>query len=213
MNRICAIAVGASLALGSLASAAAWSPAAGTNGNLNYSNGQDINGLFGNPAVGEEKFVFVSPSAFGAVAPGSPSSSTDTASVTASTNPGETIQKVSVRVEGDYLITNSPASLTYSGTLNIDGDALVVPLTFVPPSPIGGDGQGQFIGTAEAVLPVNVTVVNAALTFTVSASASGIGTAEMQSLNAEIAFTTIPEPATLGALAAASGLLLRRRRA
>lgn len=212
MRKVVAGIVGFALCSGSVLHAAAWTPPSGSNGTINYTNGQDINGLFGNPGIGEQKFAFANPSSFAVVSPAGPLNITDTASVNVAASPGLFLNTVSVRVKGLYTIVGSPATLTFSGSLNIDGGAIVAPIVFVPSSPITS-GSALFIGTALIDLPASTSSVQASLTFTMSAMSSGSATAQMQNLNADLTFTTIPEPTTLGLLAGAGSMLLRRRRA
>jgi hypothetical protein len=197
--------------MASLCSAAPWTTPAGANGSLTYSNGQDLNAHFADPNVGDEKFAFPNPTAFVAVSPGSPTTVTDTVSFNVVASPGQTIDTVSARIEGDYSFLGDPAQIDYSAVLSINGGTYAVPLVFAPPSPQTG-GEGEFVGTVLIDLIPDLSNASVALTATLTASSSGSATTTLQIKNAEIAFTTIPEPASLGLIGGVASMLLRRRR-
>lgn len=191
--------------------AAPWTTPAGNSGSIAYTAGQDVNGHFGNPVTADQKFAFTSPSSFLAVSPDAPTSVTDSVSFNVSAAPGETIDTVSARVEGDYSFLGDPAQIDYTATLIIDGGVYSVGLTFVPTSPLT-TGEGEFVGTALVDLVPNLSAASVSLTATLTASSGGAATSTLQIKNAEIAFTTIPEPASLGLLGGVASMLLRRRR-
>lgn len=191
--------------------AAPWTPPAGTSGSITYANGQDLNGHFGEPATGEEKFVFANPIDFRAVSPGTPVTVTDTVTFSVAPPPLQVLDTVSVRIEGNYSFVADPAQIDYSAVLDIDGGEYVVPITFTPPSP-QTSGEGAFIGTALVDFSPDLSSALVALTATLTASSGGAATTTLQINNVQIAFTTIPEPASLGLIGGVASLLLRRRR-
>ncbi len=191
--------------------AAPWTTPAGNSGSISYANGQDLNAHFGDPITGEQKFAFANPSGFVAVSPGAPTTVTDTVSFNVSAAPGETLDTVAARIEGDYTFLGDPAQIDYSAVLNIGGGVYNVPLVFLPPSP-QTSGQGEFVGTVLIDLIPDLNATTVSMTATLTASSSGSATTTLQIKNAQIAFTTIPEPASLGLIGGVASLLLRRRR-
>jgi hypothetical protein len=205
--------IGVILALATFAHAAAWVPASGNNATINHSNGQDVSGHFGNPEIGEAKFVFANPSAFTAVSPGPPTLTTDTTSVNVTAVAGQTITSVSATVRGDYTFNDSPAELDYSAKLTVDygSGPVAVDLVFVPPSPLI-TGEGQFSGTATLTLPANVTSLSSSLFASIQADSSGSATTFIQIKSADLVFTTVPEPTSLTLIGGAGLFILGRRR-
>ncbi len=198
-----------------IAPAAPWAPDNGINGPISYANGQDTNGLFGTPEVADGIFEFATPQFFVAVAPGSPSSTSDIVSFNAATiAPTDSFQSVTVTVLGNYSIVGSPADVNYTATLTLayaQGGGTILPLVFTP-TPPNTPGSDEFTGTATLLLPINTTGLYAELFANVSASATEPGTSNVHLLNAQISFTTIPEPASLGLIGGIASMLLRRRR-
>lgn len=191
--------------------AALWLPSTGTSGLVSYTNGQDVNDHFSNPVTGEEKFVFASPTQFVATSPAGPAVVTDTLSFDASVPGGYQITQVSAQISGDYSLSGSPASVIYTATLVLGGGTYTVPILFSPISPVTS-GDGDFSGTASIVLPPGISAISVALTGTLQANATTGSTSLVQIKNAQVSFTVIPEPASLGLIGVAVAAVCCYRR-
>lgn len=193
-----------------LSLAASWTPSSGNADTFHYSNGQDVNGRFGTPVVADDKFVFA-PSSFEANAPTGPASDSDTLSVDLLANPGREFSTVTANIRGDYAVEGG-VQVTFNGTLSVDyGTGPVnVPVTFAPSSPITS-GEGLISGVAVFNVPAGIDTLLLDLSAGLTAQANSGQTSFVAVLNTDITVATVPEPASLGSLACAGALLLRRR--
>lgn len=214
------------MVLGMVASsnAAVWAPAAGADptSHYTYSNGKDIKGLFGNPVVGANKFVF-SPSKFIDNSSDANASATDTVSVDIKAGTGRYFQKVVFEILGDYsLLGNSkvtPSAL--AKVTNLDTAEVVnANLVFVPASPIStttsADGNIDIIGAGYLTgLPTTWTNIHVDLSATATATGLSGGTSLIEYKEASISPITVavvPEPVGASMLMLGAGALLLRRR-
>jgi len=199
--------------------AVAWSTPNGSTGTYAYSNGQSDNGLFGNPTVLANSFIFF-PSNFVATASnGGAQTTSDTLSFDITVNTGQTVTAVAVRELGDY-------SILGNGSVSATGDLIVTdlittgntvaPLISTPGSPIL-TGSGSWTAQATATnLPNGWTTFHVSLTNILQANAGATSTSTIQKKFAQAGLEVsiiVPEPASVGVLVTAcSGLIVLRRR-
>lgn len=200
-----------------------WTAPNGETAQFFYSNGQDINGLFGNPNVTGNLFVFQT-SFLANASEGSTQSFGDTVSFDVVAKPGLLFSTISVFAGGEYTVTGDPLenSVDVTALLSLDendgdtrhfDDALVTDVGFPVTS-----GSGFFNGSASVdvsnVFPSPSNNLHIELNNDILAISGPGGTATI-SITFEalsIEFGIIPEPASLSILAVGAGLLVRRRR-
>ena len=204
------------------ASPVPWSSPNGTTLDYDYFNGQSANGLFGNPTVFNGSFLFF-PQNFKAVSSnGTTGHADDSVSFDISVKNGKSVTGITVNEIGDY-------SITGTGTVNIGGSLSITDLsgppvtttsllTSTPGSPITTttSATGNWSATATTTnLPNGWTVFHVNLTNILDASSTPGGVATVQKKIAQGAIEVsiiVPEPASIGLLAAAGSALLGRRR-
>jgi hypothetical protein len=206
----------------SASASVAWSSPSGTTPTYNYSNGESVLGLFGDPLVLANSFVFF-PSDFKATASnGSSQTTTDSLSFDITCKPNQKVTAVTVNELGDYSILGS-GSVKAEGTLIITdlitSANTLSPLISTPASPITTttSAAGSWTATATAVnLPNGWTTFHVILTNILQASADAESSSVIQKKFTQAGLEVsiiVPEPASIGVLlTAGSGLLLRRRR-
>ncbi len=212
------------VALGSSSAfAGAWTSPAGNAASFSYSNGQDINGLFGDPSVFGDGLFFQT-SFLANASNGATQSLTDTVSFDVVSNPGLSFSSLSVQAFGSYSVTGDATnSVDVDALLSMDENtgllrnfsgALVTDVAF----PVQGEASGLFSGEAtvnfEFIFPTPSNDIHIALQNNVLAITTAGGTAEvnLNFQNLTLDFGIIPEPASLSLLAFGSLGLIRRRR-
>ncbi len=223
-GRKLACGLAALVALGSSSAfAGAWTNPAGNAASFSYSNGQDINGLFGDPSVFGDGLFFQT-SFLANASNGATQSLTDTVSFDVVANPGLSFSSLSVQAFGSYSVTGDATnSVDVDALLSMDenggllrhfDDALTTNVSF----PVQGESSGLFDGSAlvdiEFVFPTPSNDINISLNNNILAISTAGGSAEVnlnfQNLN--IGFGIIPEPASLSLLSFGAIALVRRRR-
>ena len=235
------VAAVATAGLSQFASAAvAWSMPSGTNGTVNYSNGESDNGYFGNPTITGSTFSFT-PSNFDASASnGTATTTSDRASFDVSTVSGQAITSVSFDAFGDWSILGAGAAVKEAGALfvtSLSGPTAgqtfsaneLVSYTYSPSGPTivspanpSGTSDGSFNGTLTVTLPAGVTSAQIVLNNILQAVAPTGTTAFIQKkgeggpTGGDPVFViggVLPEPTSMAALLLGGFGLVRRRRA
>jgi hypothetical protein len=233
-------AIGALALASSSASAApiAWSTPSGTTGNIAYSNGQSDNGLFGDPVLSGDNFLFF-PNNFKAQASnGSAQTTSDRLSFKVSTLHGEDIQKITIKEVGDWSILgggsvkafgtlyvtklNTPGfGSVYSDTLDTTYNYSSAPIVLQSPAKPVGESDGQWDGTFEITLPAGVTSAQIVLNNILQATSTTGGTSIIQKKELGspgegspqfLISASVPEPTSMSILALGGLALLRRHR-
>lgn len=212
------------------AMAGAWTIPGGTTdilGNdlsFTYSNGGDLNGLFGDPLIINDAFFFTT--AFSVIANdgAAPPPLGDTLSVDLLADPGLKFGSVSVSASGSYSISvdgsvDVSASLSMTenaGLLRTFGPAPLItsPVTFPISTPGGGNFTGSALVDVEMVFPVPSDDINISLTNNILAISGPGGSAEVniQFQDLSLTFNLIPEPASASLMVLGFLALARRRR-
>ena len=226
---VCGAAV-AMLMIASPAVAGPWTTPSGSTdffGNpldFTYSNGGDINGLFGDPLLVGNDFFFSTSFTVNA-SNGATSQQSDTVSFDILANPGLMFSSIMVTAFGSFAITTDgsvdvTADLTMlenpgAGSLERSfTGSLATDVAF----PITTPGNGVWNGTSavdvEFVFPtphnnIHIELFNDVISI---AGPNGSATINMQIEDLMIGFTVVPEPATLTILCLGGALLIRRRR-
>ena len=208
------------LASATLASAAVpWSVPSGSQVLFNYSNGQSVNGKFGdgNEHANQNGFTFF-PSQFVASANGTntPVTVTDTTSVTI--NASSVFLSVTASFMGDYTILGG-GSATASGLLkatNLDTLAVASAPMVVAGVPVivNNSAQGGVFGTQTVNLPGGWLNFKLEFTSTITATASSNGVALIENKGADLVIRQklIPEPTGLAAFGLLGALVRRSRK-
>jgi hypothetical protein len=227
------IAVAAVVAFCSPAQAGDWYQSYGTapSGHSTYDSGQDLNGLFGDPDLDYDTFVFTSAS-FGVSAQnGLSDHQSDTVSFNVHLLPTFTLTILEVRAYGDYLLHGIGSTVNLSATLQLQEFAAQAPeplprtftdsLTTTPETfPLTSEGdllQGTYAGVATVNVATELPGVDNDLhiefTNILDALAAQVGDANLNLVfqPARFEITLIPEPATLSLLMLGGLALLRRR--
>lgn len=218
--------------------AAVWSNSAGAapSGNFTWSNGQDINGLFGNPIVTpNDRFVF-NAGGFGIndPTPGDAFSNTqsDTVSWDLHLTPGFQLTGMVVRAFGSYAVQGDGSYVDLLGTLEITEfeaqPGELGPRTrtgnFVAATPgafplvAPNYSQGSYSGLAEIDISFEMPIFdnNLHISFAnlLEAFAVADGNASLNQTFQQftIEIELIPEPATLALVGLGAVALIRRRR-
>lgn len=199
-----------------------WTTPNGETAEFFYSNGQDQNGLFGNPAVTGNLFVFQT-SFLANASDGTTQSFGDTVSFDVLAKPGLFFDTIAVFAGGQYTVTGDPLenSVDVTALLSLDENdgaarhfegALVTDVAFPVTS-----GSGFFNGSATVdvgnVFPSPSNNLHIELNNNIMAI-SGPGGSATISITFEalsIEFGIIPEPASLSLLAVGACVLVRRR--
>lgn len=229
MNRVlrrigaCA-AVIALLLISAPAFAGDWSTPGGATASFTYSNGGDINGLFGEPYVdaGSDTFFFVGSNFQANASDGATVGQNDTMSVDIQANPMLQFSSMTITAFGDYAVTGVGSSVDFDSMLGMTelgglGRSFVDELETVPAFPLTS-GSGSWDGWATVdvtfVFPVPHDHINISLTNDLLAISAPGGGAQVnvQYEDLAISFVMIPEPATLSLLAVGTLALIRRRR-
>jgi len=188
---------------------------------FSYSNGGDINGLFGDPFIFGDAFSFTT--AFQVAASnGGQQSESDTVSVDVLADPGLKFSSVSVVASGSYLIDTEGsvdvgASLSMSentGLLRTFSDSLTSNVAFPITVPSSGNFNGSALVNVDFVFPTPSDDINISLSNNILAIAGPMGTAtvNIQFQDLSISFGVIPEPASASLVLVGFLALVRRRR-
>lgn len=206
-------------ASGSPASADYWG---GNATNFSYSNGSDLNGLFGEPFVDGDTFYFTDANFVVNAQNGGTSSATDTVSFDVLLNPGFVLSVVEIRLFGSYNVqgVESYVDVTACGSvLELGGLGREFAGCFIssPPFPVFGGANGvySFDGLVDASWLIEPLHPSLHLEFTndllASAMLGGNATVDMRFEELTFEVTLIPEPATLLFLGLGAIAILRRR--
>ncbi len=222
----CGLAVAAMGMFASSALAGAWLTPAGDAGDFTYSNGQDINGYFGDPLVpGDNTFYYIAADFQVSSAGGGPGPQGDhqfdTTSFDAVAKPGLQFSLIRVQAFGTYAVTGAGASVNVDAGLDITenggmGRNWAGPLATTPGFPVtngSGDWSGLSVVDITFELPVpysslHVAMANDVLAISIPGSSATIN---VQYQDLKIEFEVIPEPGTLALLALGGLALLRRK--
>lgn len=200
-----------------------WTPPSGSTANFDYSNGGSSTGLFGNPLVTPNGFVF-SPTSFIATSVnGTPAQVNDTLFVTVSIpdNSPNVLQSIDITEIGDYSILTTGAvseqgllvaTILEASDPALIGDPIAVELNTNPNFPVAS-GQGVWTGALSLDLPPGVTSVGLVFDNVLQATSApgSVSFIEKKFAGIEI-LINVPEPTTLAFVAGGLGLLGLRRR-
>ncbi len=230
---VCAAAAAVVLAGGTITSAAPWTVPAGTAQDFDYSNGGDLNGLYGDPLVAGNALFF--PSTLLSLnvqggAGGASGNVNDAVSFDMQVHPGFQLDFVTVTAFGQYNLTGvgsqtdvttdyqvvENAGLQRTFNVGLTTTPVSFPLTVTAGS---GDLAGSWDGLAEAnisfVLPAPDSNLHISLATALDALAAAGGTADINATfqSIQFQFFFVPEPTSLAMLGVGGmALLLRRRR-
>lgn len=220
-NVVCGAVV---LALGSSALAGPWTNPSGQGDSFTYSNGQDLNGLFGEPTVFGDIFLFTTGFLANSSNGGPAADLNDTVSFDVVVKPGLAFSTVTVSAFGSYAVTGDPlenqVDVTALLALDENGgpgrhfeDSLATDVPF-PVNAGSGSFQGSAVVDVSTQFPSPHNSLHFSLRDRVLAVSGPGGTAEVNITfeNLAIQFAAIPEPAGLSILAVGAGMLIRRRR-
>lgn len=217
-------AVVALLVVAAPAFAGDWATPGGATSSFTYSNGGDVNGLFGEPFVdaGTDTFFFVGSQFQANASNGATVDRNDTMSVDILANPSLQFSSMTITAFGDYSVTGAGSSVNIDSTLGMTelggaGRTWSDELATSPAFPLTS-GSGLWNGSATVdvtfVFPTPHDHLNVSLTNSLLAISAPGGGAQLnvQYEDLAISFTLIPEPATLSLLAFGALALIRRRR-
>jgi hypothetical protein len=232
---VCAAALAGSLTA-TAAFAGAWAAPGGSSASFTYANGQDINGLFGEPFVdtANDTFYFVESAFQVNAANGSTDTQFDEVSLDVFANPGLTFSLMRVTANGSYNaggggstnevdlqamlnMTELGPNNAYDGGAGDDGRQFSGGLVTTPGFPKSNEA-GSWSGLANVDVTVEFPIPDDAIHVSISNNVIAIttagGTAELdvQYSDLKIEFQLIPEPASLSLMAVGALALLRRRR-
>lgn len=202
------IAAAATLLASAIANAAptSWTPASGDAGTFSYSNGQSLNGNFGNGTAISGTGFFTSPtgliasasSSFDSMLPANASAS-DTLSVILNAKPMTQFGSISTTILGDYAhdgfsMVGASGELRVYNLDNLSASPQVMDLSFtgLPTSPILGQSNGAFAGTAALALPNGWTNIRVELDGAVTADALFGASSTIQAKDVSIDVATAP---------------------
>lgn len=225
---VCGMVAAAAMALAPAAQAGVWGVPSGSAQDFSYSNGQDINGLFGDPFIAGNQMFFLGTNFQANATAGTSDSVSDTVSFDIDINPGLVLSYVTVTAFGSYSVTGDGSSVSVSADLSIDelggmsrswnGSLLTDPVAF-PVVSSGPSLTGAWSGVADVdvsfLIPQAHDLLHIEMENVLSALAvAGTGAAEIneQFQDIKFDFVFIPEPATLALLGLGGLVLLRRRR-
>ena len=195
-----------------------WSNPSGATSTFTWANGGNDTNLFGSPTVIGNSFVFF-PSNFKAQSSnGVADQKSDRLEVDIVAKPGFTLQGLNVQEFGDYGILGTGSvqafgSIFATNLLNatIQADSLHT----TPAMPITA-GSGQWSGTETIDYTAQgVTAIHIVLDNVLQANSGANSTAFIEKKVADIGIkieVIVPEPASLGLLAFAAPLFIRRRK-
>ncbi|MCG8404600.1 MAG: PEP-CTERM sorting domain-containing protein [Phycisphaerales bacterium] len=197
-----------------------WSAPSGTAGDFTYSNGGDNNGLFGDPFIFGNQFVFST--AFSVLASGGATDDkSDVVSFDAVADAGLFFSGVTVSAIGSYAISgdgsvdvDAEISMQENGGLGRTfSDSLLTSPAF-PRTAGQGTWNGNAAVSVTTVFPTPHNDIHFELSTDMMAISGPGGSAQLnvQFESLQIDFIVIPEPASLSMVAVAGLLMIRRRR-
>ncbi|MFQ5425414.1 MAG: hypothetical protein ACE5F9_15725 [Phycisphaerae bacterium] len=195
---ICETAVILAMCGGATAIAAPWTVPSGSTQSFDYSNGEDVNGRFGDPLIVSGTMVFLTDGSFALSVPGgdsgASSSVSDTVSFDIRVHPGFCLIHVSVMVFGEFAVAGVGSSVDANAELRIvENDGLLrefnytmitTPVTF-PVEVLPGDGNSfaDYDGVAQSeifcLVPNPSDNLHISLTTNLNAIAAAAGWAEI----------------------------------
>lgn len=212
------------LVSGGATQAGVWANPSGSAAHFSYSNGQDLNGYFGEPFVWGDTFYFTAANFVVNAQNGGTQAIADTVSFDIQLNPDFALSLVRVRAfgsynvqgQGSYVDLDAFGSVTELGGFNRTFGGAILP---DPPVsfPIYGDNSGVYSLSAlvdvSFVLPPIHDSLHLSFSNDLLAYAAEGGNAVLDLRYQDLVFevTLIPEPATLGLLAIPAVAILRRR--
>ena len=215
MRNASIVAIGVILLIFSTAQANTyWSNSSGNADYFDWQNGQSLNGLFGDPMLSGDTFVFF-PSNFRAESlDGLDGSAYDRLEFELIAHPGFSFKNFDFSEFGDYGILGN-GSVNVLSSLSIENlDTAQVLTSYFALNPSMPASSGQDIWTAEALLAINsadwthikITLDNELLASSQPGSVSFI---EKKVFSSDITMQTIPEPATVTILCLGAAFMLR----
>jgi len=218
--------LGAVVVLASSGSAQAgpWANPSGSAANFSYSNGQDLNGYFGEPLVWGDTFYFTAANFVVNAQNGGTQAIADTVSFDIQLNPDFALSLIRVRAFGSYNVQGQDSYVDFNafGSVTELGGShrtFSGPILPDPPVsfPIYGNNNGQYSVSAlvdvSYVLPPIHDSLHLSFSNNLLAYAAPGGNAVLDLRYQDLVFevTLIPEPATLGLLVIPAVAVLRRR--
>lgn len=204
--------------------AAPWTNPSGAANSFTYANGQDLNGLFGDPVVTGDSFHFPNLDFTAGAAGGTIQSKNDVVSFDIIPNPGLSFGLIRVTAFGSYAVTgpsgenrvdlDAEMRFTENGGL---GRTFTGPMVTNPSFP-QTSGSGDWSGLSAVDMTFKTPPPHGNLHFEFQGDVLAVsgpgGTAEINmALQDGLTFEFVPEPTSLSILlTGAAALVLRRRR-
>ncbi len=191
----------------SVSHAGSWSIPAGQADHFSYSNGGDLNGLFGDPVISGDSFFFPGIDFVATAADGSTDLQMDTVSFDVVANPGLRFGLMRVTLWGDYAVSGDPLFQSADVDALLTWDENVPPQRHwegpaftTPTMPVHG-GAGEWSGLAvidPSFLGQEVSSLHVEFGVEMMVVSAPGGTSEIRLLTPpegfDLTFTLIPEP-------------------
>ena len=201
-----------------------WANPSGAAASFTYSNGQDLNGLFGNSVVSGDTLFFPDFHPAASAADGAEAHQFDIVSFDLVPNPGLSFLFVRIPAGGDFAVTGPPSENLVSTDINTGislwengglGRAFGSVMLTSPSFP-QSTGNGVWTGLSGLDLGFTEPPLHSHLRFQFAAGVLAIsgpsGTAEIDmGLFDGLTFHFVPEPTSMSALLAGAAVLVLRR--